>query len=111
MLLLRSFSRLGRRLVAEPGEFAWNNDCARITSGDHRPYAHAFYETIGYFRESHEVLMKVLRQQSTEDFGRPYKTFFDAGVETDEQPVLVAVAANTYDHYAEHVGWIKEQLG
>jgi hypothetical protein len=68
-------------------------------------------EAMGYFRESHEALMTVLRQQSTEDFERPIKTFFDAGVETDEQPVLVAVAANTYDHYAEHVGWIKEQIG
>jgi hypothetical protein len=51
MLLLRSFSRLGRRLVAEPEEFARNNDCARITSGDHRPHAHAFYEAIGYFQD------------------------------------------------------------
>jgi hypothetical protein len=68
-------------------------------------------EALGYFRESHERLMEALRRQSTEDFERPYKTFFDAGEESDEQPVLVAVAANTYDHYAEHVGWIKEQLG
>ena len=68
-------------------------------------------EALGYFRESHERLMEVLRRQSTEEFERPYKTFFDAGAESDEQPVLVAVAANTYDHYAEHVGWIKEQLG
>jgi len=37
-------SRLGRRLVAEVEEFAWNNGCARIeiTGGDHRPDAHAF---------------------------------------------------------------------
>jgi len=53
----------------------------------------------------------VLDKQSTEDFERPYKAFFDAGTETDEQPVLVAVAANTYEHYSEHVGWIKEQIG
>jgi uncharacterized damage-inducible protein DinB len=68
-------------------------------------------EALGYYREAHERLMEVLRKQSTEDFERPYKAFFDPGAESDEQPVLVAVAANTYEHYAEHVQWIKEQLG
>jgi len=68
-------------------------------------------DALRYFRESHAQLMKVLDQQSSEDFERPYKAFFDPGAESDEQPVLVAVAANTYEHYAEHVGWIKEQLG
>ena len=64
-----------------------------------------------YFRDAHQHLMTVLRRQSDEDFERPYKTFFDPGTEGDEQPVLVAVAGNTYDHYPEHVGWIREQLG
>lgn len=67
-------------------------------------------DAMGYFRDSHAQLMEVLRRQTTEDFERPYKTFFEEGAETDEQPVLVAVAANTYDHYDEHLGWIKEQL-
>jgi GNAT superfamily N-acetyltransferase len=60
MLLLRSFSRLGRRLVAEPEEFAWNNGCARIeiTSGDHRPDAHGFYEAIGYFQDCRRFIKK-----------------------------------------------------
>ncbi len=69
------------------------------------------HDALAYFRDAHARLMTVLKQQSTEDFERPYKTFFDPGAETDEQPVLVAVAANTYDHYAEHVQWIREQLG
>lgn len=68
-------------------------------------------DALRYFRDSHAQLMRVLEKQSTEDFERPYKTFFDPGKETDEQPVLVAVAANTYEHYDEHVAWIKEQLG
>jgi GNAT superfamily N-acetyltransferase len=44
---------VGRRLVAEAEEFAWNNGCARIeiTSGDHRPDAHAFYEAVGYLQD------------------------------------------------------------
>lgn len=68
-------------------------------------------EALRYFRESHAQLMSVIEKQSTADLERPYKTFFDPGQETDEQPVLVAVAANTYEHYAEHVAWIKEQTG
>lgn len=49
---------VGRRLVAEAEEFAWNNDCARIeiTSGDHRPDAHAFYEAIGYKQDSRRFI-------------------------------------------------------
>jgi len=67
-------------------------------------------EAVDYFRDSHARLMEVLRAKSTQDFERPYKTFFSAGEESDEQPVTVAVAANTYDHYAEHLGWMREQL-
>jgi GNAT superfamily N-acetyltransferase len=49
---------VGRRLVAEAEEFAWNNGCARIeiTSGDHRPDAHAFYEAIGYEQDSRRFI-------------------------------------------------------
>jgi len=64
-----------------------------------------------YFRDAHKQLMAVLRQQSDHDLERPYKTFFAAGAETDEQPVLEAVAANTYDHYSDHLRWIREQVG
>jgi uncharacterized damage-inducible protein DinB len=65
-----------------------------------------------YFRGAHAQLMQELSNKSTEDFERPYQAFFDgnAGGST-QQAVLVAVAANTYDHYAEHIGWITEQLG
>jgi hypothetical protein len=68
-------------------------------------------EVLRYFRDSHHQLMAVLREQSTQDFERPYNAFFDPGTESDVQPVLVAVAGNTYEHYPEHVQWIKEQLG
>ena len=67
-------------------------------------------DALAYFRDAHEAVMAVLRKQSDADFERPYKTFFAPGAESDEQPVLVAVAANTYDHYDEHITWIREQL-
>jgi 2-polyprenyl-6-methoxyphenol hydroxylase-like FAD-dependent oxidoreductase len=68
-------------------------------------------EVLEYFRDAHRKVMEVLRRQTDADFERPYKTFFDPGAEGDEQPVLEAVAGNTYDHYADHLRWIKEQLG
>jgi GNAT superfamily N-acetyltransferase len=51
---------VGRRLVAEAEAFAWNNGCTRIeiTSGDHRPDAHAFYEAIGYFQDCRRFVKK-----------------------------------------------------
>ncbi len=62
-----------------------------------------------YFHASHRDLMSVLARQDSAAFERPYSTFFNQGEEADEQPVLVAVAGNTYDHYTEHVQWISEQ--
>ena len=40
----------GRALLAAAEAFAWQHDCQRIevTSGDHRPDAHSFYEKLGY---------------------------------------------------------------
>ena len=66
-------------------------------------------EALDYFRDSHRQLKAVLDVQTTEDIERPYSPFFDpqATGEEAQQPILVAVAGNTYDHYAEHVGWIK----
>ena len=62
-----------------------------------------------YFDDAHDRLMAMLDTQSTEDFERPYNVFFQpAEGESSTQPVLVAVAANTYEHYDEHTGWIKE---
>jgi GNAT superfamily N-acetyltransferase len=41
---------VGRALVQAAETFAWQADCHRVevTSGDHRPGAHAFYEKLGY---------------------------------------------------------------
>ncbi len=67
------------------------------------------HEAREYFTAAHEQLMAVLRRQSTADFERPYSTFFPGGEgEGAQRPVAEAVAGNTYDHYAEHIGWIKQ---
>lgn len=84
------------------------DDINRVVYESHRDDTVA--EALRYVRDAHARLMAVLRRQSTSDFERPYATFFESGAETDEQPVAVAVAANTYEHYTDHVRWIKEQL-
>lgn len=41
---------VGRALLTSAGEWAWAAGAVRmeVTSGDHRPEAHAFYQAIGY---------------------------------------------------------------
>ena len=41
---------VGRALVRAAEAYAWARDCRRVevTSGDHRPGAHAFYRALGY---------------------------------------------------------------
>ena len=43
-------SGVGRALVGAAEAFAWQRQCRRVevTSGDHRPDAHEFYESLGY---------------------------------------------------------------
>jgi len=66
-------------------------------------------EAIAYSAEVHEQLMSVLGRFSDSELELPYGRYepsATAGPE-GERPVTEWVAANTYDHYAEHVGWIK----
>jgi uncharacterized damage-inducible protein DinB len=70
-------------------------------------------EARAYFDDAHRRLMAVLDRLTTADFEQPYKSFFDSEVDDgddEQQSVLVPVAANTYDHYAEHIEWLKDRL-
>jgi len=44
---------VGRSLVSAAEEWSWQQGARRIevTSGDHRPSAHAFYATVGYVQD------------------------------------------------------------
>jgi hypothetical protein len=66
-------------------------------------------EALAYFHETHEELMPALERMSDSDFQLPYSDYQPgaAGEKGSDQAVMVWVAANTYDHYAEHVEWIK----
>ena len=51
---------VGRRLIAAVEEFAWAQGCIRleVTSGDHRPEAHIFYERVGYASDCRRFIKK-----------------------------------------------------
>lgn len=56
----RQRSGVGRALIRTAEEFAWSHECARIevTSGDHRPEAHSFYQAVGYVPDERRFLKR-----------------------------------------------------
>jgi hypothetical protein len=106
--LLALFERRDR--LAAMGAAGVDRDIDTVNAVVYEKHRHdSVAEARRFFDDAHDQLMAVLETQSTEDFERPYKAFFDAAEgDSATQPVLVAVAANTYDHYEEHIGWIKE---
>ena len=69
-------------------------------------------QALAYFRETHAVLMNRLAALSDADLQRTYNHYQpneprDPG---DDRPVVEWVAGNTYDHYAEHIGWINQLI-
>jgi len=61
-----------------------------------------------YSAESHASLIAALGELSDADLLLPY-SFYQPSVPDEMRPVAGWVAGNTYDHYAEHVEWIKER--
>lgn len=49
---------VGRALIATVEEYGWRLGCIRmeVTSGDHRPEAHTFYERVGYRQDCRRFL-------------------------------------------------------
>ena len=60
-----------------------------------------------YFRDSHAALMAGLGKLSDADLKQPY-SHFQPGDPDEKRPVIGWVAGNTYEHYAEHIGWINQ---
>jgi GNAT superfamily N-acetyltransferase len=51
---------VGRALLAAAEAYAWGAECVRIevTSGDHRPDAHAFYGRLGYQEDERRFIKR-----------------------------------------------------
>lgn len=65
-----------------------------------------------YWLDAHSTLMARLSEMSDADLRRSYNHYQpnDPRDSNDDRPVVEWVAGNTYDHYGEHAGWIKELL-
>jgi uncharacterized damage-inducible protein DinB len=66
-------------------------------------------EALGYFRDSHSQLVAALEKLSDTDLQKPYSHYQPSDPQ-QTRPVADWVGGNTYEHYAEHVGWINQLL-
>jgi hypothetical protein len=66
-------------------------------------------QALAYFRDTHALLMNRLGTMSDADLQLSYNHYQpnEPRDTSDDRPVLDWVAGNTYDHYAEHIDWIK----
>ena len=63
------------------------------------------------FERSHAELMAALRPLSDADLQLGYSHYQPNDPPQNNDPVIGWVAGNTYEHYAEHLGWIKSLVG
>lgn len=83
----------------------WQQDTDGINAALERKHAGiAFDAARSLLQEIHASLMAAIEASTDDDLTRP----LGAG-ETDT--VRDLIAANTYEHYDEHSGWIREKLG
>jgi hypothetical protein len=66
-------------------------------------------EALAYFRDSHAQMVAALGKLSDADLQKPY-SHFQPGDPDEKRPAIGWVAGNTYEHYAEHIGWINQLL-
>jgi hypothetical protein len=67
-------------------------------------------QALAFSRASHEKLMGRLGAMSDADLRHSYNHYQpnDPRDPNDDRPVVEWVAGNTYEHYAEHIGWIDQ---
>lgn len=67
-------------------------------------------EALAFSRESHARLIRRLGTMTDSDLRRSYNHYQpnDPRDPGDDRPVVEWVAGNTYEHYAEHIGYIDQ---
>ncbi|MEA4908456.1 MAG: ClbS/DfsB family four-helix bundle protein [Chloroflexi bacterium] len=65
-------------------------------------------EVLADFRRTHQELLAALVRMSDEDLFRPYRYYQpEASGDNAGQPVVLWLAGDTYEHYAEHLEWMQ----
>ena len=67
-------------------------------------------EVLADFRATHERLLSVLSGMSDEDLYRPYSHYQPGESPQNDDPVIGWIAGNTFGHYDEHAGWIRQLI-
>jgi uncharacterized damage-inducible protein DinB len=58
--------------------------------------------------ETHAELMQMLRSLTDADVNLPYSHYQPGPGENAERPVFGWIAGNTFEHYEEHIGWLRQ---
>jgi uncharacterized protein (TIGR03083 family) len=68
-------------------------------------------EVMAYFEEAHHQLLAALDGLADEELFKPY-AYFESRADSDDdtRPIIGWIIGNTYEHYAEHQGWIEVLL-
>jgi hypothetical protein len=60
-------------------------------------------EVLTFFQQTHQHLLAILAELTDEDLLKPYSHYQPTEArDNSSEPVLVWIAGNTYEHYAEH---------
>jgi hypothetical protein len=63
-------------------------------------------EVMAFWRTTHDELVGLIRGMTDVDLERPY----DPNDPEEYRRLIDAIAGNSYEHAAEHLGWIRELL-
>lgn len=61
-------------------------------------------------RRTHEEVTSALANLDTEDIEKPFAHYQPEDPRDVQEPVIGAIAANTYEHYEEHIPWMQTVL-
>jgi hypothetical protein len=69
-------------------------------------------KALAYFRDTHARLMQAMEKLSDADLQLSYNHYQPHAPRdaADDRPVGDWVAGNTYEHYAEHAGWLNQLI-
>lgn len=68
----------------------------------------SYQDVLAAFERSHQQVLDMLNGMSDDDLMQPYSLYQPDSAPDESQPVFGWVVGNTFEHYAEHQGWIEE---
>lgn len=67
-------------------------------------------EALATFREAHQEMLDALAPLGDADLQRPYSDFDPAATRYADRPIIGWIIGDTYEHYEEHLGYVRELL-